>query len=283
MAPPVTNSFVPTLTTVQSVEQPTTTLENVRETRGNINELRILLRGNPEHCCHLFRQALEEHDHVSQIQLAQALYGIKTGNDSMKDFSELEARDLEDFVFYPHNFALYRLAYLDTFKSELGLDDEDNILAQKNAGSIAGEQAEHAFTYTAGQDYLPAILELEYKKAYPSINTQEFALQLKPHVDRGDKFIDYFYGKALKLDSEKGSELFYKGLFYMNKSELPFVKYPKRGEDFETFVSHYIRKVERESGYFKHDGCYHFSCGIVLAPSEEAWNQLVTEKLAIFY
>ena len=100
-------------------------LEIIREARGDINEIRMLLKGSKETCLNLFKQAVEEGDAISQIQLSQAFFGIAWGKDESKDFSLLSARDLETFSYYPRSFGLFNEVYDQAMGEKFNLNVRD--------------------------------------------------------------------------------------------------------------------------------------------------------------
>ena len=179
-------------------------LTSVRDTRGNINEIRLLLKGNVETCYRLFREAVEEGDAVTQIQLSHALFGIKWGKDQEKDFSSLVVLDLEEFSYYPRAFALFNSAY----------DEAMGLEIDRKRNKARGIET---FAKAADQGYLPAVLELKHTKWKWNSDSYGFAVQLRPFVGKGDKRLDYYFGKALKNGCQRGTERYYEGLYWMEK------------------------------------------------------------------
>lgn len=240
-------------------------LEAIRHARGDINEIRILLKGSVETCNNLFRQAVEEGDVVSQIQLSHALFGMKLGKDDSKDFSSLSARDLEIFSYYPKEFALFNLAY-------------DQAMGEKSDWRTQDARGAVTFGAAASLGYLPAFLELKCKEWKWHKGSYGFAVELRPFVGKGDRQLDYHFGQALKNGSQIGSELYYEGMYWMNQSCGIPVKYPKEHEPFKDFRSRYIRS-EYCGTYHDLDGFLHVGGSVILAPSKEAWASFVKEKL----
>lgn len=241
-------------------------LEAIRHARGDINEIRILLKGSVETCNNLFKQAVEEGDVVSQIQLSHAFFGMKWGKDDTKDFSSLNARDLEIFPYYPRDFALFNSAYDQAMGVEFDWKTRD----------ARGAETFHA---AASRGYLPAFLELKCQEWQRHKSSYGFAVQLQPFVGKGDRKLDYCFGQALKNGSQIGSQLYYEGMYWMNQSCGIPVKYPQEHESFESFTRRYIKYEDSKSTYYNHDGLLHVGSSVVLAPSKEAWEAFVKEKL----
>lgn len=243
----------------------TVSLEAIRQARGDINEIRMLLKGSVETCLNLFKQALEEGDVISQIQLSHALFGMKWGKDDSRDFSSLSARDLETFSYYPREFALFNSAY-------------DQAMRVESGWSIRVARGEKTFRSAASLGYLPAFLELKCKEWIPHTYSYGFAVELRPFVGKGDRQLDYCFGQALKQGSQVGSKLYYEGMYWMNQSCGIPVKYPREHESFKDFTTRYVRHEDRVSTYYDHDGLFHVGSS-VLAPSREVWEAFVKEKL----
>ncbi|MBS0624355.1 MAG: hypothetical protein JSS62_07045 [Verrucomicrobia bacterium] len=238
----------------------------VIDARGNINEIRMLLKGDVESLKLLFKIAVEEGDVVTQIQLSHALFGIKWGKDNTKDFSSLVVGDLEAFSYYPREFELFNSAY------DLAMEVE----ADRKTCDARGLET---FRMAASRGYLPAFLELTSKEWGKYTSSYGFAVQLQPFVGKGDKLLDYYFGQALKNGCQIGSEPYYEGLYWMNQSCGIPVKYPKGYQSFEEFKSFYIERQSGGSTYYSHDGFLHVGESIILAPSQEAWETFVEEKL----
>lgn len=180
-------------------------LDAVRDARGDVNEIRLLLKGNVETCHRLFREAEKEGDVVTQIQLSHALLGMKWGKDDTKDFSSLLVGDLEKFSYYPREFALFNLAY----------DQAMGVESDWRTGKARGVET---FRLAANRGYLPAFLELMHKEWKGNASSYGFAAQLRPFVGKGDRQLDYYFGQALKNGCQIGSEQYYEGLYWMNRS-----------------------------------------------------------------
>lgn len=241
-------------------------LEAIRHARGDINEIRMLLKGSVETCNNLFKQAVEKGDVVAQVQLSHALFGMKWGKDDSKDFSSLSARDLEAFSYYPREFALFNSAY-------------DQAMGVKSDWRTHDARGKETFRTAASRDYLPAFLELKCKEWNLHRSSYGFAVQLRPFVGKGDRPLDYHFGQALKNGSQVGSELYYEGMYWMNQSCGIPVKYPREHESFNDFTSRYVRYEDAMSTYYEHDGLFHVGSSVVLAPSREVWEGFVKEKL----
>lgn len=251
-----------------NLDQPIVNLEEIRDTKGDINEIRLLLKGSVETCNNLFRKAVEEGDVILQIQLSHALFGIKQGKDDAKDFSSLSAGDLETFSYYPREFTLFNSAY-------------DQAMGVKSDWNTHYARGEETFRLAANQGYLPAFLALKSKEWgwYTDKSSYGFAAELRPFVGKGDRQLDYHFGQALKNGCQVGSELYYEGMYWMNQSGNIQVKYPREHECFEDFTRRYIRYEDCRNTYYNHDGFLHVG-SVVLAPSKEAWETFVKEKLS---
>ena len=234
--------------------------------RSNINEIRMLLKGNIETCQKLFKEAVKEGDAITQIQLSHALFGMKWGKDDTKDYSSLIAEALETFSYYPREFALFNSAYDQSMRVESDWKTRD----------IRGDET---FRIAAGRGYLPAFLELKSKEWKSHTNSYGFAVQLRPFVAKGDRQLDYFFGQALKNGCQIGSELYYEGLHWMNQSLGIPVKYPRKDQSFEDFKRQYVKDECVLSTYYDHDGFRHVGGSVILAPSKEVWETFVKEKL----
>jgi|GEM_PF-3799752 len=242
-------------------------LEATRHARGDINEIRMLLKGSIETCNNLFKQAVEEGDVVSQIELSHAIFGMKWGKDDSKDFSSLSVRDLEAFSYYPREFVLFNLAY-------------DQAMGVESDWRTSDARSKETFRAAASRGYLPAFLELKCKEWKWHTSSYAFAVELRPFVGKGDRKLDYYFGQALKNGSQIGSELYYEGMYWMNQSCGIPVKYPREDESFNDFTSRYIQVKELGSTYYNQDGFMHLRrSSVVLAPSREAWEAFVKEKL----
>lgn len=106
-----------------------------------------------------------------------------------------------------------------------------------------------------------------------------FAVQLQPFVNKGDKVVDYYFGRALKHGSNPGSKSFYEGLYWMYTSDSIPVLYPKN-ESFDELYNHYISTEGRMYSYYKHDSFIYANEGsTILVPSKEQWEIFVKEKI----
>jgi len=254
--------------TTSNLDQTTVNLEEIRDVRGDINIIRLLLKGNVETCNNLFKQAVDEGDVISQIQLSYALFGMKQGKDDSKDFSSLSAGDLETFSYYPREFALFNSAY-------------DQAMGVESDWRTHDSRGAETFRSAASQGYLPALLELKCKEWQWNTNSYGFAVELRPFVGKGDRQLDYYFGQALKNGCQIGSESYYEGMYWMNQSGDIQVKYPRENECFEDFTRRYIRYEDCASTYYEHDGFLHVvGSSVILAPSKEAWKAFVKEKLS---
>lgn len=255
------------------LDEPLTKLKaSIIEARGDINQIRMLLKGNVELCKKLFKEAVNEDDAITQIQLSYAYAGIKQGNDDTKDFSSLTIGDLETFFYYPAEFELFNTAY-------------DMLMEVKSDWKTSETRSLETFRIAASRGYLPAFLELKHKAWKQHQNWYCFAVQLRPFIGKGDRFLDYYFGQALKNGCPIGSALYYEGLYWMNESSGgTFVKYPKNGDSFEDFKNKYLTSScdvflskydQDQSKYYEHDGFVHVGTSVVLVPSKEAWDNLV--------
>lgn len=238
----------------------------VLEARGDINEIRMLLKGSVETCLKLFKDAVEEGDVITQIQLSHALFGMQWGKDDTKDFSSLVVGDLETFYYYPTKFALFNSAY-------------DRAMGVESDRRTRDARGAETFRLAANRGSLPAFLELMSKEWKWHTGSYGIAVQLRPFVGKGDRQLDYSFGQALKNGCQIGSESYYEGLYWMNQSCSIPVKYPRERESFEDFKSFYVWHEDHQSTFYDHDGFRHVGESVVLSPSKEAWETFVKEKL----
>lgn len=241
-------------------------LEAIRNARGDINEIRIILKGSVENCHSLFKKAVEEGDVVTQIQLSYALFGMKWGKDSTRDFSSLTVSDLEIFSYSLRGFLFFNSAY----------DEAMGITSDQRTREARGIKT---FGLAASRGDLSAFLELMYQEWKPYTDSYGFAVQLRPFVGKGDKTLDNYFGQALKRGCQIGSKLYYEGLYWMNQSGGISVEYPKENQSFKHFKHEYIKNKNFLSSYYEHDDFLHVGTSIILAPSREAWETFVKEKL----
>lgn len=267
MALPVSNSNRLSALAFQPIlEKTEIDLEAVRQARGDINEIRMQLKGNVSACHDLFKQAVKEEDVISQIQLSQALFGMKWGKDKEKDFSSLQKADLEEFSYHSIGFALFNSAC-------------EEILGVESDSGTQDARTVTTFRAAADRGYLSALLELMSEDWTGHTKSYGFAVQLRPFVGQGDKQLDHCFGVALKDGCAVGSDLYYEGLYWMNRSMGITVHFPPKDQSFEDFKSHYLR-FNSSGECYDADGFCHVG-NVVLAPSREAWDSFVKEKLEI--
>lgn len=251
-----------------NVNGPSVSLQTIKNAGDDINQIRKLLKENKEICLELFRKAIKEGDSISQIQLSQAYFGIKYREEESKNFSPTQNEDLDAFCYYPKDFYLFTSTYREAMKSEYNYKMDNEI-------------AEKTFRDAANKGYLPAFLERTDKIWENHTKSYGFAVQLQPFVGKGDKVIDYYFGRALKHGSKPGSKLFYEGMYWMYQSDGIPVQYPQKNESFDEFTYRYYRSREgRGYSYYKHDGfVYANEDSVILVPSREKWEAFVKEKL----
>lgn len=233
-------------------------LDSVKRACGDVNQIRMLLKGSLDKCVVLFKEAVKANDAVVQIQLSHAYYGILWGKDNEKDFSSISNHDLDEYEYYPRKFDLYRNIYQCAF-------------------GVNETSANETFFVAAYQGYLPAILELHHEKWASPEDKYGFAVSLRPYVGKGDKRLDYYFGLSLKNGCKKGSNEFYEGLFWMQSSLGITVNFPKESESFIEFKKNIMQTYMGTC--FSQDGFCFLNNGDVLAPSEELWNKFKNEKL----
>ena len=216
----------------------------------------MLLKGNREETCRrLLKDAITCDDPVAQIQLSRVYNWM--GGAKYEQWSEYALRD----------FPLFRVAYEAAWGSKLSWEEGD-------------AKTRDVFTRAAENGYLPARLELLAAQWTWHQNSYMFAVQLLPYVNRGDKLIDYYFGKALKGGSAIGSLVWYKGLYWMEHSLGVPVKYPRSGESLDAFWRNYIHWSDAFNTYFNHDGMWFVGPSVVLAPSEAYWAEYKEKKLS---
>lgn len=244
------------------------TLETIRDARGDINQIRILLKGSEETCNDLFRKAVEEGDAVLQIQLSHAFFGMRWGKDKEKDFSSLHAHHLETFSYYPRAFQLFNSVYA-------------RVMGVQSDEETCNARAQETFQLAASFGYLPAFLELKCVEWEMFVGSYGFAVQLQPFVGKDDRLLDYYFGQALKNGSQMGSDLYYEGMYWMNQSCGICVEYPIEGESFGDFTSRYMRSTGVGRSYYDLDGLRHVvDSPVVLARNKEIWEGFVKGKLS---
>jgi hypothetical protein len=239
----------------------------VKDTRGDINQIRMLLKGNSGTCLKLFKEAVAEGDTITQIQLSHALFGMRWGKDQERDFSSLAVGDLEKFSYTPREFVLFKAAYDEAMGEESDWEQRQNKDIE-------------TYRIAANHGYLSAFLELmgnEWRGH--SSYSYGFAVQLRPFVGKGERQLDYHFGMALKSGCETGSPLYYEGLYWMHQSCGIPVKFPRERESFDDFFHRYVRQEDVFHTYYDHDGFWHVGPEVVLAPSREKWEAFLKEKL----
>ncbi|MEN9343623.1 MAG: hypothetical protein RLZZ453_410 [Chlamydiota bacterium] len=252
---PLSNS--PSTLELEEIWRSQVTLEQISNTCGNINKMRMLLQGNLTTLKNLLEAAEKKGDAIVRIQLSHAFLGMKWGNDSLKNFSILKVEDLEEFDYYPGKG--------NYFNSEV---ESQNMNWRQT------------FITAAKLGYLPAVLELKYNE-WPedSYATYGFAVALQSFVGKGNKMLDYYFGLALKNGSQIGSPLYYEGMRWMHQSHGICVKYPENNQPFEEFIRGY-QSPDYMNCDHRLDGLYHLGKKVILAPSKIVWETFVREKLA---
>lgn len=236
-------------------------LDLVRQQSGDINKIRFLMKGDFPRCLNLFQQAINERDYVSQIELAYCYYGMKWGKDDKKQYTNVS--QMEKYDYYPHEYLLYR-----------GINDEINKLNYDDSQRMAKEAYMNA--YKLG--YLPAVLEYLYFQWRLNTSNYGFAMQLLPYIGKGDNNIDYYFGRALKHGCEPGTELYYQGMYWMEKSLGIEVKFPLCGEKFGQFTDFNMRHGNMGHSYHELDCLLHIG-DTILAPSPDYWNDFKESKI----
>lgn len=251
-----------------NLKAPSVSLQTIKNAKGDINQIIMLLNENKEVCLELFRKAIKEKDSISQIELSQAYFGIKCKEEESKNFPSTQYEDLDAFCYCPRDFYFFTATYCEAMKSEYNYKLDNQI-------------AENAFRDAASREYLPAFLELTCKIWENHTKSYGFAIQLRPFIGKGNKVIDYYFGRALKHGSNPGSKLFYEGLYWMHKSDGIPVQYPQKNESFDQFTHRYYRSSEgRMYSYYRHDDFIYANEGsAILAPSREKWEAFLKEKI----
>lgn len=256
---------------VPESDNATMNLDAIRSAKGDINAMRMLLKGNLEACLRLFRAAVAEADVTTQIQLSYALHGMELGKDATKDFSLLHVTHLETFDYSGRGFGLFSTAY-------------DRAMRVISTWTESEDRAAETFRLAARHGYLPAVLEHLYAEWDNKIDsdyldhkeTYGFAVQLRPFVGQGNKDLDFLFGSALKNGCQRGSKLYYEGFYWMNQSVgNEIVAFPREGESFEAFKWRYS---QTNADFYELDGFGHAG-SLVLAPSRETWEMFVKKKL----
>lgn len=243
-------------------------LESIKLLNGDINEMRVLLKGDKTKCLTLFRQAVEIGDAILQIQLSHAFFGIQWGKDDTKDFSSITAKDLKEFIFcnIDNRFPLFNCVY------DKAMETESDWVTQKARGR-------EIFQKAADAGYIPAFLELKLEEWRNQTGCIGFAAQLRPFIGKGYKELDFYFGIALKQGSSIGSDMYYEGIYWMNNSDRIKVIFPELNQSFHDFTRYYVRYENPFSTYYMYDGLMHVGDSTILAPSSKVWQLFVQEKL----
>lgn len=234
----------------------------------DINEIRILLRGNEEVCEELFRSAVKEGDAVTQIQLSRAYLGMQLGEDKEKNFSSLSLKDLKVFSYYRDSlggFPIFNLLF-------------DKAMGTESNGKTCYSRGLETFKVAAARGYLPARFALLCDE-WPMYRRRNygFAVHLRPFVGKGCRELDYAFGEALKDGCVIGSKPFYEGLHWMYKSGLLRVRFPDADESFDSMKRWHL--ATNSSALIEDYDGLRFVDSLILAPSQEAWETFVKEKL----
>lgn len=251
-----------------NITYPSVSLQTIKNAKGNVNQITKLFNENKESCLELFRKAIQDEDSIAQIQLSQAYFEIQWREEETKNSVPIQSKKFDPFFYYPRNFELLTKTYRDAMQCEPDYKAEKRF-------------AEKTFSNASSKGYLPAILEFTYKIWGNNTKSYGFAVQLQPFVNKGDKVIDYYFGRALRHGSTPGSKSFYEGLYWMYKSDRILVQYPEKNESFDDLTDRYYRSSEgRMYSYYGHDGFIYANEGsTILVPSKEEWEIFVKEKI----
>lgn len=267
MTLPISNRILPLHLFQPHVNDTSISLTTIKKTEGDINQIITLLNQNKENCLELFRKAIQEGDSIAQIQLSQAYCGIKYREEESKQIPPIKNEDLDEFNYYPKEFYLFKETYCEALQCEYDY---------KMDSEIAGK----TFRDAANKGYLPAFLEYMHKIWGNHTKSYGFAVQLQPFVNKGNKVIDYYFGRALKHGAKPGSKLFYEGLYWIHRSDGLPVQFPQKNESFNDFTYRYYRSEGRFYSYYSQDGFIYAKEGpAILAPSREKWNAFIKEKV----
>lgn len=262
---PLTNPISGIAATQQAFNrQPLVNLEQIRQANGDINAMRMLLKGDEKACLDLFSEAVKEGDVIIQIQLSHVLFYMRSRKDSDRDFSRLEATDLEVLLYHPSEFEHYNQAY-------------DEAVEKETQQNLRYTRAYEVFRQAAGLSFLPAVLEFLCVERKYETETYGFAVALRRYVGQGDKKLDYYFGQALKSGCRVGTELYYEGIYWMQHSLGFSVFYPAQDQTFDDFKHRFTQSM-RYSSYHDHDGIRAWR-NVFLAPTKEVWETFVKEKL----
>jgi hypothetical protein len=232
---------------------------DIEQKNGNIVSIRKLLKGDFGLCQRLFQEALSVRNAVVQIQLSFTLFGMKWGNDNET------TTEFESFRYYPREFTLFEGAY-------------DTLMNTKSDWQTSRDRAITTYQQAAKNQYLPAILELRDFQWRRNHNTFGFAVSLQAFVGKGDKRLDHYFGQALKNGSVIGCELYYEGIYWMQKSGHLDIKFPSKHQSYEDFKR---AQVEQSiDSYYDHDNLRHIGNWTILCRSPFAWRSFVRTKLS---
>lgn len=239
-------------------------LKSVENCGGNINVIRILLKGDENTCLKLFKKAVSQNYFSLQIQLSKAFYGMRWGKDRSRDLTKISPKDLEDYLYCNRRYRLFTSVYNQAFNIKSESDPE-----------VETERAISTFNAAAELGYLPARLELLLAKSQLNSQTYKFAVQLRPFVGQGCNELDFYFGMALKQDSAIRSPSYYEGIYWILRSGINFVRFPTKTQDFKKFCDSYM---EKNSNYHFHDGFMHVEGSVdvqpcILASSKASWEK----------
>ncbi len=133
---------------------------------------------------------------------------------------------------------------------------------------IASMEKEGFFEIRIASQFHP--LFESFSRPFCVVDSYAFAVYLRPHVGKGDKIVDYYYGRALKNSAEYSPENFMEGLYWMDSSLGLSVVYPQPGEDFEMFKQRYIGSVDTKHTYLDEYGFRFVGPSTILAPSPKS-------------
>ncbi|MBA3239147.1 MAG: hypothetical protein H0T62_12475 [Parachlamydiaceae bacterium] len=156
---------------------------SIKNAKNDINEIRMILKGDVEKCYKLFKNAVYKEDVITQIALSQAIFGMKWGKDETKDFSKIVKKNLEDFSYFADDgFARFNFVFNHVMKIESNWKTNE-------------ERGFKIFRLAANRGSLTAFLELKHIEWRRNTENYGFAVQLRPFVSQGEKPLDYCFEK----------------------------------------------------------------------------------------
>lgn len=234
---------------------------------GNLAQkmVRHRAKGDKAFIADLYKVAEQENLARPQIFIANSYYAAGWAKDAEKDFSTLEeVNALESYNMVSRS--------MDTLQGLLGEIHPEQDWREKD------RTARHIFRQASNEGSVFATLVEVFKYKWSELDFWQ-AARLRPYLDDQDTVIPellFWYGEAMMSASPIGTELYYEGLSYKNKSGMLRVNFFDSSTErrfcntFKEYCRHYYRDVDAMSTYYDHEGQF-FIGGVVLSPSKAEW------------